>query len=51
MRREARNKFEKDFWKLLINSVFGKYMENVQTRVSLKLVSSDKQAIDDEKYF
>ncbi|KAE9521800.1 hypothetical protein AGLY_017801, partial [Aphis glycines] len=44
MRREARNRFEKDFWKLLINSVFGKCMENVRTRVSLKLVSSDKQA-------
>ncbi|KAE9530026.1 hypothetical protein AGLY_011488 [Aphis glycines] len=44
MRREARNRFEKDFWTLLINSVFGKCMENVRTRVSLKLVSSDKQA-------
>ncbi|KAF0707932.1 Uncharacterized protein FWK35_00034620 [Aphis craccivora] len=44
MRREARNGFEKDFWKLLINSVFGKCMENVRTRVSLKLVSLDKQA-------
>ncbi|KAE9523791.1 hypothetical protein AGLY_015851 [Aphis glycines] len=39
MRREARNRFEKDFW-----NVFGKCMENVRTRVSLKLVSSDKQA-------
>ncbi|KAE9543638.1 hypothetical protein AGLY_002034 [Aphis glycines] len=44
MRREAKNRFEKDFWKLLINSVLGKCMENVRTRVSLKLVSSDKQA-------
>ncbi|KAE9527872.1 hypothetical protein AGLY_012696 [Aphis glycines] len=44
MRREARNRFEKDFWKLLINSVFGKCMENVRTRIFLKLVSSDKQA-------
>ncbi len=44
MRREAKNRFEKDFWKLLINSVFGKCMENVRTRVSLKLVTSDKQA-------
>ncbi|XP_050062931.1 uncharacterized protein LOC126552279 [Aphis gossypii] len=44
MRTEAKNEFEKEFWKLLINSVFGKCMENVRTRISIKLISSEKKA-------
>ena len=39
MRTKAKNEFEKEFWKLLINSVFGKCMENVRTRISIKLIS------------
>lgn len=38
-RREAKNKFEEDFFKLMINSVFGKSLENVRNRVDVKLIT------------
>ena len=46
-KKNAESSFEKGFFKLLINSVYGKTMENLRKRINVSLINNAK---DYEKY-
>ena len=41
-RKNAANCFEKDSFKLMINSVYGKTMENLRKRIKVRIVTNEK---------
>ena len=41
-RKNSKNSFERGFFTLLVNSIYGKYIENIRKRINVKLISNSK---------
>ena len=49
-RNKAKNEFEKDFFKFLVNAAFGKFLENIRNLLELELIKKDniKKIVDQQ---
>ena len=50
LRKDGKNEFEKDVFKLMSNAIYGKLMENVLGRLDLKIFKSETKAIKHMTY-
>ena len=44
-RKKATNKFSQNFFKILINSIYGKCMKNIRKRINVKLINNSKDYV------
>ena len=44
-RKQAKNKFEEDFFKLMVNSLFGKTSEGKRNRFKVKLARTEEETL------